>query len=185
MKIHAQLTVALAAAAILIFGLSSQTAQAQSGTAVLTPTGGISGNNSLSVNYLVTYGSGIYTYSYDVLNPTTGYVTGFNVQFSDTASVVVPSINAGGTLDPALGITWSPAVIDPSSSATFSFESTDPPGFDTANSAGTTPGPWASLNLGGQDVPVPAAVVPEPATTSLLALTLLLLPFRSTLLKKS
>ncbi len=185
MKIHAQLTVALAAAAILIFGLSSQTAQAQSGIIFLTPAGGISGDNSLSVDYSVTYASGEYTYSYDVENPTTGYVTGFNVEFSDTGSVLVPSINAGGTLDPALGITWSPAVIDPSSSATFSFESTDPPGLNTANSAGTTPGPWASLNPGGQDVPVPAAVVPEPATTSLLALALLLLPFRSTLLKKN
>lgn len=199
MKIHAKPIITLASAAILLCGLLCQTAQAQTiflynaDTAVLAANNGVSADD-LTVTYTVTEDESdspaLYTYSYVVFNPvadSSSLVTSFNVGFnSDTPGALLAGSESGNGADNAGdGVIWNPTVVSAgNSSPTMSFESYDPPVFGNVSENGLgSANPWAS-NPGGQQVPIPNTV-PEPATTSLLALALLFLPLRSTLLKKS
>jgi len=182
-------TLALIAATILLSGLFCQTVQSQSvitnGTATLGPTSGGSGNE-LSVAYTVTDNDGVYTYDYTVNNPSTdtGVVTSFEVGFDTSPLGAVdptsvgdsgPQISAPGVQ--SVGVDWYP-IIGVGDSETLWFQSDEPPTLGNANANGNNPpGPWASTLPGGQQVPVPY-LIPEPATTSLLAMTLLALPLR-------
>jgi hypothetical protein len=180
---------------ILVTGMIGSTAQAQTilnGPATLSIFNGAVADR-LTVAYTVTDNSGLYTYDYNVSNPSTdssGTVASFEVGFNAGASTVVPgSITGGlsGSLIPGSGIEWVAVVTPGNNSGLLAFESYDPPTFANANANGTTPGPWASSNPEGQPVPVPSVltVTPEPTTTSLLALGLLFVPFRFANFKKT
>jgi hypothetical protein len=201
MKIYAKPIVAPASGAILLCSVLCQTAQAQSVVlntqeqSVLAAVSGATGENALAVNWEVSYNSGVYTYSYTVQSPIAAEAASFSVGF-DTAATDPVDISGDGAINYSgpvgIGVIWSPllntsaaAGVGPGqTSQTLTFESDDPPILGNANVNGSDPnGPWAS-NPYGQQVPIPSAV-PEPATTTLLALTLLLLPFRSTILKKT
>jgi hypothetical protein len=83
----------------------------------------------------------------------------------------------------AAGLYWSFVAVNPgANSPSLSFQSDLPPGMGNANALDENPpSPWRS-SPNGQQVPVPTAV-PEPPPLALLALTLLLLPFRSAILR--
>jgi len=180
---------ALSFGGILLTGLLCQTSQAQTilynSTATLPDNAGITDDN-LSVAYTVTEdASGLYTYDYTVTNPgtDTATVSDFEVGFN-TATASVMNITGGGSVNN--GVDWDTVITPGNNSGTLSFQSYDPPILANANANGAPnlPAPWASSNPGGTQVPVPS-VVPEPATTTLLALTALLLPMRHSLRKKS
>jgi len=202
MKTHAKAIVALGSGAILLSGLLCQTAQAQTilaGTAQLADVFGVdTGPESLTVSYLVNLTAGVYTYSYSVANPvgdvvlppsqgagSPEIVDAFSVAFNTAVpGAYVPGSQTGGTgqqNNGANGLFWSFTAVNPgTSSPTLSFESLLAPILGNANASDTVPpSPWSSVPS-GQEVPVPQAI-PEPTTTALLALTLLLVPFRSTL----
>jgi hypothetical protein len=210
MKKHAKPIVALASGAILLSSVLCQTAQAQttiisSGKAILADTYGTEyGPEALTVTYSVTENaSGVYTYNYTVNNPdydiqidnpsAPEIFDAFSVVFDPTVTGAYAGHENGGPgssfqLNGAGGLEWSfnPAIA-PGNSAVLSFDSDLPPTMGDANAyanelGNSPPAPWASGP--GEEVPVPNVAVPEPATTTLLALTALLLPpFRSTLLR--
>lgn len=192
-------TVALIVGAVLIFGALSQTAQAQSvidtNYVVLADAAGSAASpTALPVSTWVTQLGNVYTYNYIVYNPagdTGKLVTTFSVGFESDIPGVVSSISGDGVNNAGnLGVLWQPLINSASGnflsagaqSAVLSFQSDEPPTIGAANSNGSSPpGPWKSIN-GGEDVFVP---VPEPEIMSMLAGALLLLPFRSSVLKKS
>jgi hypothetical protein len=173
------------------------------------PSGGYGANPEeyLVISWSVTESiANIFTYSYTVenpagdvllnpdgtLTPTPNSVNNFEVTFNTTApGAYLPGSIMGGAFDQAsgVGLTWDfNAVTAGSSSALLTFQSTlGPNSGDAGADGGSPPAPWSSTSLNGQQVPVPGVVMhtaPEPATTTLLALALLLLPFRSTLREK-
>jgi len=205
MKRHAKTIGALASGAILLSGLLlGQTAQATlvtSGTAQLADVLGVdTGAEALTVSYAVNVTAGVYTYTYSVANPigdvilppaqgagNPEVVDAFAVAFNTTLpGAYVPASQTGGTAQQNNGVSglfWSFTGVNPgSSSPTLSFQSDLPPVLGNANASDANPpSPWSSAPF-GQQVPVPPPQVsPEPTTTALFALTLLLLPFRSTL----
>jgi hypothetical protein len=213
MRIQTKPVIALASGAILLGSVGSvfcQTAQAQSviipwTTVPLADVVGVAtGPDALAVAYEVTENpfDGVYTYSYTVDNPSPGNVAFFTVDFNtgaiiDGEAAFLPgSITVGnanlGVANGANGITWA-FLSDPISagggvSGTLTFQSDLAPETGNASATGNDnpPGPWAS-NGSAEQVAIPAQppeVVPEPATTTLFALALLLLPFRSTILKR-
>jgi hypothetical protein len=202
--------VVLASGAILLSGLLlGQTAQAalvESGTAQLADVLEVdTGPESLTVSYSVFLTAGVYTYSYSVANPTgdvilppapgaggpevvDAFAVAFNTTIgSGTTAAYIPGTQTGGTAmqnNGTSGLFWSFTVVNPgSSSPTLSFQSYLPPVLGNANASDENPpSPWSSSPF-GQQVPIPETPVstPEPPTTALLALTFLLLPFRSNL----
>lgn len=196
MKIQPNPIIALSSVSILLSGLLCQTAQAQTilnSTAILAVNAGLAADE-LTVAYTVTDNSGVYTYDYTVNNPSSdpGTVALFEVGFDATsASVVAGSITGGssGEMITGSGVDWVTVITPGNNSGTLSFKSDEAPVFANANANGSPnpPAPWASTNPKGNQVPVPdpSTVVPEPATTALLALSVLLLPFRSYLLKRT
>src|ERR1017187_2409213 len=207
MKIYSKTVVALVAGAILLSGLLGQTAQAvlltESGTSVLADAFGVNtGPEALTVSWSVVENvSLIYTYTYTVNNPvgdvvlnnngsptsTPEIVDAFSVAFDTTVpGAFVPGSQIGGLYDANNGVSglfWAFAAVNPgANSGPMSFQSELPPTLGNANALDQNPpSPWSS-NPNGQQVPVPTTSVPEPTSTTLLALTaLLLLPFRSTI----
>jgi hypothetical protein len=211
MKTHAKTIVALSSAAILLSGLPGQTApatQVMSGTATLADAFGTAEANptdeDLTVSYLVTLASGVYTYSYTVNNPSGDVllngdgspttipevVDAFSVAFDTTVpgAYLASSQAGGGSGDQNNGVNglfWSLAAVEPGSdSGPLSFESDLAPTWGNANASDANlPSPWASIPY-GQEVPVPN--IPEStATITLLAGVLLLLPSGSATRKKA
>jgi hypothetical protein len=205
MKLQSKPIVALASGAILLLGVLCQSAQAQStvtnesASAILAANNGVPAD-ALTVNYMVLFTSGggpsFYTYDYTVVDPGPGYVEGFNVAFNaeltgtDGAAVIpgtITGMDVGDFGEPSVnGVSWFVG-INPGTSDTLSFESPYGPTSSTANASGAfnPPSGWATTP-GGQLVPVPnVTTIPEPATTTLLALALLVLAFRPNLLKKA
>jgi len=198
---NAKPIVALLSGAFLLCGVLCQTTQAQSliesGTATLADlngTGPATGPDDLTVTYKVyesTSGPTVYTYDYIINNPSTdtGLAESFSVGFNAAASgaLIGGTISGNGAVSPGnIGVIWSPTFVSAgSSSTTLSFQSDDSWVLGLANANGTTPGPWASTALSSSEVPVPQTAVPEPSTTALLVGCLLLLPFRSTILRRS
>ena len=208
MKKHGKIIAAMACGMVWISGIFCQTTQAQdvllneSGTSVLANTFGMNtGPEALIVSWaVVENNSDVYTYSYVVNNPlgdvllnnngtptsNPEIVDAFAVVFDTTfAGAYVPGSQTGGSGNQnngTSGLFWSFTAVNPNtSSPILSFESDLPPTLGNANAQDANPpSPWSSIP-NGQQVPVPA--VPEPPTTVLLAGTLLLLPFRSALLR--
>jgi hypothetical protein len=147
--------------------------------------------DALKVAYTVTDNSGLYTYDYTISNPATdpGTAASFGVGFDATSATVVPgSVSSGGSMISGSGLDWVAVVAPGHSSATLSFESPDAPTMVNADANGTSPGPWASANPGSSQVPAPGngaqpGIVPEPSAMALLALGVMLVPFRSRLAK--
>lgn len=130
--------------------------------------GDTSGPEVLTVNWMVTFGSGVYTYDYTVSNPaddvtpagssTPEPVVSFNVGF-DTALYYVPSSAAGATsiAVTSSGITWTfdTALAPGLTSGTVSYESDYGPVYGNAGALDANPpSPWASFP-DGQQVAVP------------------------------
>jgi hypothetical protein len=192
---------AVASGAVLLSGLAGQSAKAQSVTlntpeqSILADVNGGTGPNALTVDWEVTDNSGVYTYSYTVQSPTAAEAASFSVGFNTAATDPVDisgdgAINYSGAV--GIGVIWNPlynntdtvGVQPGETSQTLTFESDSPPVLGNANVNGSNPnGPWAS-NPYGHEVPVPFAL-PEPATVSLLALGLMLFPFRSSIRKRT
>jgi len=171
---------ALTSSALLLAGVLSQTAQANTispgpivlgtpGSSVMaTPYGPVT--DYLTANWEVTLSAGVYTYLYDVSNPITDTDT------VDSYIVTVPSVDviggsaAGGTsatVGPT-GVTWTfPPVGLGGTSALLSFKSLLPPVYGAANAADSAPpSPWSTLALGGTPVPVPGTLtVPDGGLT--------------------
>jgi len=210
MKMQSKPIIALASGSILLFGVLCQTTQAQStlvdsGTAVLPAVDDL-GFDSLTVDYSVYFttpaiGSDYYTYDYTVYNPSSGNVADFNVGFDANApDAVLPSSITGGN-GPlpnqnvgGAGVNWyfeTQTITQGNNSGMLSFESSFAPINDgNANASGgaNPPGGWGTDPDDPTDgvVAVPnVPVVPEPATTTLFALTLLLLAFRPNILKRT
>lgn len=206
MKTKGKPFVALAAAAILVPGLMSPCAQAQStliesGTSTMPDVLQQTGSEALTVSWFVVENnaSGVYTYAYNVNNPagdeqenssgvpiagTSETFDNFSLSFNTT----LPGAYVNGTAPTdgslvnggANGLTWNfPAVSPGNSSELLAFQSDQPPVMGNASVSGGSvpPAPWSTLG-NGQPVPVPRAV-PEPEVTSLFAFAALLLPFRS------
>jgi len=200
---------ALVSGAILLSGVLCQTAQAQgllneSGASILADVNGTAtGPEALTVSWSVVENApSDYTYTYTVNNPsgdvllpgsyapgTSEIVDSFSLDFNAALPDAVVSGPIGGNSAfnfGAYGLYWvlSPDVVRAgTSSGLLSFQSELPPSPGNASASDDSPpSPWASPN--GSPVPVPGTgnfSVPEPATTTLLALTaLLLLPFGST-----
>jgi hypothetical protein len=198
MRTHTKPLVALASGITACSALLCQTVQAQSivlgtqETSYLANANGVdTGSSALPITWDVTESDNVYTYSYTIANPSAdpSLVESFSVGFNaNLTGAVVGTPGGGGVLNGTLGnyigVIWSPLFISAGDSATVTFESDEAPVFGNANANGSTPnGPWAS-SPSGQTVPVPSPV-PEPAATSLLALSLLLVPFRGAIFKKS
>jgi len=209
MKKNEKPIVALAAGAILLIGVLSQTAQAQSilvesGTSILANVfGTTTGSEALTVSWFVVENttSDIYTYAYNVNNPagdvvlnnndtptaTPETVVNFALSFNTTlpgAFIPPGTVPVGGSLqnNGANGLAWAfDPVLPGTSSPLLAFQSTLAPANGNASATGgIPPGPWSTVPF-GQSVPLPRPT-PEPTTTALFALSLLfLLPFRSTL----
>ena len=204
MKATKPIIIALALAATLAAVVFSPAARAQgllseSGSATLADVfGTATGPEALTVNWSVVESpSFVYTYTYAVQNPagdvllndndtptsSPEVVDAFSVQFNTTVpGAYVADSQSGGATEQdngTAGLFWSFAAVSPgASSPALSFQSDLPPGQGNANALGDNPpAPWTSVP-NGQEVPVPSSV-PEPATFSLLAGTLLLFPFRA------
>jgi hypothetical protein len=152
--------------------------------------------------------SGLYTYSYTVINPlgdvlltdqgqptsTPEIVDSFSVGFDTTApGAYVPSSQTGGTVDLDLGTAglfwYFPPVPPGGRSPLLSFESHAPPTLGNADASDANPpSPWSS-SPSGQPVGVPGdpqTDVPEPTTVALFVATgLLLLALRFKFWKKA
>ena len=209
MKTLAKPIVAVATGAILLCGVVCQTVQAQLvlgpltpggppdvGTSILADSFGVnSGPEALPVLWAVSENAaGIYTYAYQVYNPsgdvllnnngspttTPEIVDAFSVSFDTTnPSLYIPgsqSAGAGNQVNGTSGLFWTFGAVNPGgSSPVLSFESLEPPAPGNANAQDANPpSPWSS-NPSGQEVPVP---IPEPASMTLLTLTALSLLVR-------
>jgi hypothetical protein len=193
-------------------GLLCQTAHAQlieSGTSILAPTTppiggiGVAPEEYITVSWSVVLNSGVYTYAYQVNNPagdvlenndgslttTPEIVDAFQLNFNTLITGAVVGGPTGGIFTENNGVDGLQWFLSPvaagTSSPWLSFQSDLPLTLGNANAQDSDPpSPWASTAANGQQVPIPNTVtpVPEPMTTTLLALTgLLLLPFRSNL----
>lgn len=167
----------------MLSGLFSPSAQAQTvisnGTATLASVDNVTADE-VSVAYTVTDNSGLYTYDYIVQAPNSASVSSFNVGFDGESYTVVPGSVNGGTFGQevtGIGVDWLVSIPAGGHSGTLSFESYEAPtvGNGNANGNPSPPAPWASTYPGGEHLPVP---IPEPGTTSLLAMALLALPLR-------
>jgi hypothetical protein len=204
-----KLTVALASGATLLLGALCPTIQAQSvliesGSSVLADTlGTATGPEAVTVSWFVLENTAtdIFTYGYNVNNPTGDVqlpgapdpgqpetVGSLTLSFDTTVQGALVSATApvGGTFqnNDANGLSWTFPSVNPGNvSALLAFQSTLAPvlGNASAGDGAIPPAPWSSVP-NGQPVPVPGLLhaTPEPETTTLLALTLLFLPFRST-----
>jgi hypothetical protein len=201
MRTHACPLFVLPLGAALLSTLLCQRAQAQSavpdpGSATLASIANAGATSDmLTVNYGVSYTSGAnssyYTYDYTIFNPSTSgaLVESFNLAFNTTPAGAVFDLSGGAQVNGSAGVTWDVAVLPGQTSASLSFESDYGPTMNNASAGGgnendNLSAPWAS-NPGGQQVAVPnTTTVPEPATTTLLALALGLVPFRSFLAKR-
>jgi hypothetical protein len=202
MKMQLKPIVALASGAILLFGAFCQTSQAQTNIIVLPDVNGNTGDTALTVETVVTedLSDSVWTYNYQISNPSgdpasvTSFTADFNAGYAGLGGdAVLPGTLTGGAF--ALnggfnGVTWfeSPSVAPGSTSGTLQFQSDFGPttGNADANGSENPPSPWASDSPASQIlVPNTPSVIPEPATTTLLAMTLLLVAFRPGLLKKA
>jgi hypothetical protein len=207
MKRHAKPIIALASGAILLSGSLCQTAQATliaAGTSILAGNDGnggtTTGSEALTVSWTVTEDlSDIYTYSYNVNNPsgdiviTTPITTAEGIagnpevvdSFSVDFNVLIPgalvSTPTGGIIgfNDGSGVAWSlPGIAPNTSSGPLTFESLLAPYLGNASASDADPpSPWGSVP-GGQQVAVPGITgvsVPEP--TTLISGALLLVPF--------
>jgi hypothetical protein len=187
----------------------AQSTLIESGSSILSPslapTGGYASNPQeyLNVGWMVVEsGSGVYTYSYTVQNPagdvilnSTGGLTS-TPEIADSFSIdlntaipnaYLPGTQTGGAFQEVntIGLAWFfyPSISAGSTGPTVSFQSDLPPIMGNGSAdGGVPPGPWSTVSLSGQEVPIPNAPigVAEPTTTALFALTaLLLLPFRA------
>jgi hypothetical protein len=205
MKMQPKPIVALASGAVLLLSAFCQSAHAQT---VIDPTetvtladenGNNTGPTAITVTYEVTQdttvgdpGFGEYDYTYIVGNPAgdTANIANFSISFDASVSGAVVSGPTGAHVNQnngANGITWffsgGTAITPGHSSGTLEFFSDFAPIPGDANGSGTGDA-WGS-EPNGSEVPVPN-VVPEPATTTLLVMSpLLLLAFRRNLLKKA
>jgi hypothetical protein len=194
------ITSILPAGAALLYGMLCLSAQAQStlsaNLASIANPGATS--DMLTVDYGVSYTTGTtgpassyYTYDYTLYNPSTSgaLVESFNVAFDASVPGAVYDMTGNAQNNGDAGLTWEVSVLPGQNSEILSFESDYGPTMNNANAGGGNEGgsisaPWAS-DPGGQQVSVPnVAPVPEPATTTLLTLSLLLLPFRSCIFRK-
>jgi len=198
MKTQSKPIVALASGAVLLFGVLCQTSHAQEIIASNTVTladanGNTSGPTTLSVQYEVTETSGVFTYDYVVSNPlgdyqgaNPNYVGGFEVRF-DAADAGITGLSGGfgSQNDGSSGVTWYLAVAPGGNSGTLQFQSDNAYDLNTANATGSDnpPGPWNSLNSSELVAAPNPPVIPEPATTSLVALSLVFLALKPNILK--
>jgi len=206
--------VALASGAILAFGTLCQTVQAQDALNTLYSVnladteGHTSGNTVLNVKYEVTEPTpGDYFYSYTVNNTAgtspvnfndqadvTQFTVDFNASYSGPGGFsVIPGTITQGGVDNGVpnafnGVSWFTVInyLPTGSSLTVGFQSDLPPTMGNASASGDSvpPSPWGSINSSEQVAVPQTPAIPEPATTSLFTMALMLLPFRSTLLKK-
>jgi len=176
--------VALTAGAVLFLGALCQSAEAQgileSNMAVLPAVNGVAAD-ALDVSFIVSESGGVFTYTYDVINPSSdpAYVGSFEIGFNAGApgAVTAGSLTGGSGRqnNGNTGITWFLSVAPGHDSGPLSFNSGDTWHISSANATGlpNPPAPWTTLPFpGGVAVPNPP-VVPEPATTALLAFTVL------------
>lgn len=213
MKNHVKLIITLISGAILLSGVVCPTVQAQSvlveyGSAYLANSlGQTSGPEVVTVSYFVVenLATDLYTYDYTVNNPTGDFVLNGNGSPTSTpedidyfsltfdaslpgavVNATVPVVNgAAGYFqnNGANGLAWLFQGVTPGNSVLIGFQSYLAPGPGNASASDSNPpSPWSS-SPNGQQVAVPRAA-PEPATTTLFALTLLLLSFRSTLRRR-
>jgi len=183
------------------------------GSAYLANTlGQTSGSEVINVSYFVVenLATDVYTYDYTINNPVGDVelnnngsplltnpnnpnstipenIYSFSLSFDATVPGAVTSVDEpiGGYFQNTgtSGLVWDFPNVAPGGSVLIAFQSDLAPGPGNAIAEGASPpAPWSS-NPNGQQVAVPRAA-PEPATTALLGLTLLLLPFRSTLRRR-
>ena len=182
MKIQPTTIIVLITGARFVCGPLGRTAQAQTilnGTNTLGDAGNIAADE-LSVAYTVTESGDVYTYDYTIYAPSSATVSQFNIGF-DASPANAYSVS-GGTFRQeidGIGVDWYVSVPEGGNSGTLQFQSDEAPGWGNANANGnpSPPTPWASTYSGGQQLPVPVAI-PEPATTSLLAMAVLALPLQ-------
>jgi hypothetical protein len=202
MRIQSKPIVALTFGAVLLFGGLCVTSQAQGvvGSNEITMTATIpdSGNTAdeLVVQSVVTGPvGGNYTYTYDVFNPGTdpAVVNSLTVDFNtaypgafgnfvNTPSGDIAQNTTGNNLGWAFFVT---PIAPGSSSGPLSYTSTLLPTSGNADATGNDdpPSPWAADTAGSQVLVPNVPTIPEPATTTLFAVSLLALVFRFSLLK--
>jgi hypothetical protein len=211
MKTHIKPIIVLVSGGVLLSAMTCQTARAQttieSGTAYLidvegdSPSSPAGMNEDLSVVYSVTELGSVYTYNYTIQNPSGDVllnginagqpetINNFTISFDAQSGTTVLSTAPNGyspLVLPGAGVTWSFSSISPGGSTEeMSFTSPLGPGSGYGDvQDANEPSPWGGVGV-GQPLPVPDAV-PEPATTTLLALTTVsLLLFRSMLRRKA
>jgi hypothetical protein len=201
MKTQSKPIVAFAAGAFLLTGALCQSAHAQGVWTSNTVSLAAANNNpadAISVQYVVAYSGtgldgdyGTFTYTYDVFNPSadTAHVGSFEVSFNASKPGAATTITGGlfGQNDGSTGVTWQLNVAPGGNSGNLQFESIYSPDLSTANATGSPnpPAGWASLPNGSLVGAPNPPVVPEPASLSLMALTLLGAAFRSKKAKNS
>jgi len=199
MKMQSKPIVALASGAILLFGAFCQTSQAQTNIIILPDVNGNTGDTALTVESIVSedLSDDVWTYKYQISNPSgdsssmTSFTADFNAGYAGLGGdSVLPGTLTGGVFSANNGfngVTWYETIAPGTTGGTLQFQSDFGPTSGNADATGSEnpPSPWASDSAGSQ-IPVPnPPSVPEPATTTLLALTLLLVAFRPGLLKKA
>jgi hypothetical protein len=170
----------LALGAVAFTGLLCQPAQAvliEAGASLLPsfhPTL-IAPAQTLTVDWSVTLVGGVYTYSYQIMNPITDNDTVDILNVNANQAYVTSAHGGVGTpVIDASGVTWSlsassgaNAPVPPGgTSPVLTYTSPDGPVLGTAGAQDSSPpSPWGTLAPGGNPVPVPGITVPDGGLT--------------------
>jgi len=197
MRNHLKPNIALACGAMLLFGMLCQSANAESGTSILATQATTDPSEQLTIDWSVVENSGVYTYTYDVYNPSGDVLwpatdpavpESFEDFYIGVNYSLVTSISDGGTDFGSHSIKWflDPSIAPGSSTGDLVITSDYGPVMSSAKANDQNePSPWNTTYAGGTPIPVPGAVPDTANTMILLGSTLVLLPLARLFRKSS